>query len=80
MTDKIVFVCLILSDDEGEQFSWSKMFENVYVDDIYEEIRRKVLKYPDLINRTVHVQNYGFDEDEFEDNNYQLLIDEAVYE
>lgn len=75
MTDKVVFICVVLNNGEGENFSWSKMFVNVKPQIIHDEIHNLVHKFPDMNERDLHMKRYGFDDmdDAYLDEHFNII-------
>lgn len=80
MTDKVVFICVVLIGDDSENWSWSKMYVNAKPQIIHDEIYDMVRKFPDMLEREIHMKHYGFndDEDEFLETHYDI-IREAIH-
>lgn len=78
MTDKVVFICVVLNSGDGENFSWSKMYVNIKPQTIHDEIYDLVYKFPEMLERDLHMKHYGFDGDEFLETYYDI-ISEAIH-
>lgn len=80
MTDKVVFICVVLNSGDGENFSWSKMYVNVDPLMIHNEICNLVHTFPDMLERDLHMKRYGFDDedDEYLDEHFHI-ISEAIH-
>ena len=75
MHDKVTFICVVLVGCDGENFSWSKMYVNIEPLAIHDEVYDLVRRFPDMLDRTIHMKHYGFndDEDEFLNTHYDII-------
>lgn len=80
MTDKVVFVCVVLIGDDSDNWSWSEMYVNVEPEVIRDDIAVIVQKFPDMLERSLHMKRYGFDDedDDYLDNHFHI-ISEALH-
>lgn len=73
MTDKLVFLCLVLEFADGGIFSWSKKYVNVDAETIFDEVDTIVNSYDDIVSKDLHMQRHGFDENE-DDHYYDTIM------
>ena len=79
MSDKVVFVCVVLIGDNSENFAWSQMYVNVEPQTIHDEIYNLVQKFPELLEREIHMKQYGFDDEDEYHETYWNVIKEAIH-
>jgi hypothetical protein len=80
MTDKLVFACVVLGFYEDSNYSWSELFMNASPEEIHASVKSQIdnfLKNPNYEVRdiTIHTKHYGFEEEEFLDNYYDIIMD-----
>lgn len=79
MTDKVIFICVGLIGDDGENFLWSKMYVNVEPIAIHDEVSDLVQKFPDMLEREIHMKQYGFDDEDEYLETYWDVVKEVIH-
>lgn len=79
MTDKVVFVCVVLIGDDSKNFTWSQLYVNIEPQTIHDEIYNLVQKFPDLLEREIQMKQYGFDDEDEYLETYWDVIKEAIH-
>lgn len=73
MNDKLIFVSLVIGSDVGN-YSWCELFKNVTPEEIHDLIKDQIERYDEeIFDITLQTKHYGFEEDEFLDNYYEII-------
>ncbi|UYE98501.1 hypothetical protein XbC2_72 [Xanthomonas phage XbC2] len=80
MSDKIVFACVVLGFFDENNYSWSDMFINASPEEIHNSLKTKIDVFRnnpnyEICDITIHTKHHGFDEDEFIDDYYDIIMD-----